>query len=483
MSLATRCNHCGTIFKVVQDQLKVSEGWVRCGRCNEVFNALPGLFDLEREPPPQRPATAPPRPEPEPEPEAPASEGGDSTWAPTAPAPIQTSADDFELDLELQVNALTPQSPPPPTPAMDDLLDTTDFELDTAVSLDAAAPESSPVLPPSAPSYAPEFLPSDLPVTDESDALDSRYLMPSATERRAPRRRKGGPDFADAEFPNDVLSSPKDEWMSDFGPSSMACVDEPVHIEPALAQATATTATPEAAQPPVPTSEALTATPEELPSAAFVPEQSLPPPRMRASRPGSRSRKPKAKTPEFMRRARRLAFWRHPGTRAALSLIALGLLLTLALQVAHQFRNVLAAHHPALRPYLVQWCQAMDCRLEPPLRIDSLQVESATLVRTNSEGPDTYRLVVVVHNRAPIGLAWPHVDLTLTDTNGAVVARRAFAPQDAQWLDTSDASAEPSAKPSATPEAAPGQRSTTLQWRLRAPDLKLAGYTAELFYP
>lgn len=49
MSLATRCTACGTVFRVVQDQLKVSEGWVRCGRCAEVFNALEGLFDLERE--------------------------------------------------------------------------------------------------------------------------------------------------------------------------------------------------------------------------------------------------------------------------------------------------------------------------------------------------------------------------------------------------------------------------------------------------
>ena len=49
MSLATRCTACGTVFRVVQDQLKVSEGWVRCGRCNEVFNALEGLFDLERD--------------------------------------------------------------------------------------------------------------------------------------------------------------------------------------------------------------------------------------------------------------------------------------------------------------------------------------------------------------------------------------------------------------------------------------------------
>src|SRR5688572_24142548 len=49
MSLATRCSVCQTVFRVVQDQLKVSEGWVRCGRCAKVFNAFEGLFDLERE--------------------------------------------------------------------------------------------------------------------------------------------------------------------------------------------------------------------------------------------------------------------------------------------------------------------------------------------------------------------------------------------------------------------------------------------------
>ena len=37
--LATRCSACGTVFRVVPDQLRVSEGWVRCGRCAEVFNA------------------------------------------------------------------------------------------------------------------------------------------------------------------------------------------------------------------------------------------------------------------------------------------------------------------------------------------------------------------------------------------------------------------------------------------------------------
>lgn len=39
MSLITRCPACQTMFKVVPDQLKVSEGWVRCGQCEEIFDA------------------------------------------------------------------------------------------------------------------------------------------------------------------------------------------------------------------------------------------------------------------------------------------------------------------------------------------------------------------------------------------------------------------------------------------------------------
>jgi len=45
MTLATRCPGCQTLFKVVPDQLRVSEGWVRCGRCAEVFNAAQHLVD------------------------------------------------------------------------------------------------------------------------------------------------------------------------------------------------------------------------------------------------------------------------------------------------------------------------------------------------------------------------------------------------------------------------------------------------------
>ena len=43
MSLITRCPACGTMFKVVADQLKISQGWVRCGHCAEVFDAAAQL--------------------------------------------------------------------------------------------------------------------------------------------------------------------------------------------------------------------------------------------------------------------------------------------------------------------------------------------------------------------------------------------------------------------------------------------------------
>lgn len=43
MSLITRCPACTTMFRVVPDQLRVSGGWVRCGHCQEVFDASANL--------------------------------------------------------------------------------------------------------------------------------------------------------------------------------------------------------------------------------------------------------------------------------------------------------------------------------------------------------------------------------------------------------------------------------------------------------
>ena len=62
MSQITRCPSCATSFKVVADQLRISEGWVRCGKCAEIFDAaahlqappsmLPGVSLTDVRPPP-----------------------------------------------------------------------------------------------------------------------------------------------------------------------------------------------------------------------------------------------------------------------------------------------------------------------------------------------------------------------------------------------------------------------------------------------
>ena len=59
MMLATRCPACRTTFKVVRDQLRLAEGWVRCGRCNEVFQAEEALTQWQPPSLPQGPAGQP----------------------------------------------------------------------------------------------------------------------------------------------------------------------------------------------------------------------------------------------------------------------------------------------------------------------------------------------------------------------------------------------------------------------------------------
>ena len=61
MALATQCPHCGTLFRVAADQLKLRGGIVRCGACQQVFDGNAGLVDLNTPPssPPSPPVAEP----------------------------------------------------------------------------------------------------------------------------------------------------------------------------------------------------------------------------------------------------------------------------------------------------------------------------------------------------------------------------------------------------------------------------------------
>ena len=96
MSQITCCPFCATKFKVVPDQLRISEGWVRCGQCKEIFDAAAHLQVLPL--PVAVPAPAP-------------------SVAPTlAVAPVQVPAF-LREPLPVSAPAPTPAPVPAPLPA------------------------------------------------------------------------------------------------------------------------------------------------------------------------------------------------------------------------------------------------------------------------------------------------------------------------------------------------------------------------------
>lgn len=387
MSLATRCSACGTAFRVVQEQLKVSEGWVRCGHCGEVFDALEGLFDLERDPATDWPATGL-------EPSAatvsdtatvaePVAAAGPDARPSGPPAQASTAAaQQGGNPARMAPTAIVDTMPSPP------LADPPAFFVDPGRPTPAA---ETP--PPADPAQNP-------------DPIDAQLFQ----SRRGERRRASAvqawdhdrPDFSDARYDSDLAAEP------DPDSAGTEAIDS-------------------------------TADPSLLESAAAH--------------------------PEFLRRAEHRARWERPRARAVLLGIALTAVLGLGLQIAHHFRDEVAARWTGAAPMLATWCGWVGCRLEAPRHIEQISVESTILARV--PGSDAFRLAVTLRNRAATPLATPSLDLTLTDAGGRLVIRKALAPLDLT---------------PPMPTLGPGAE-VVLQSLLETSDPRVIGYTVEIFYP
>lgn len=110
MSYTTRCPACGTMFKVVPDQLKISDGWVRCGHCADVFDAT--LYLEGDVTPAPAPVATPPVPTPSmptgPEPLAPShalNDDGEGDWL-LEPSPWRSEPDPAEAWTTAEFQAL-----------------------------------------------------------------------------------------------------------------------------------------------------------------------------------------------------------------------------------------------------------------------------------------------------------------------------------------------------------------------------------------
>jgi hypothetical protein len=187
------------------------------------------------------------------------------------------------------------------------------------------------------------------------------------------------------------------------------------------------------------------------------------------AQPGAR---PLEDEPEFVRQAQRRARWRSPAVRALLAALALLLLALLAAQAALFWRDTLAQRWPASRPWLQQLCRVTSgCTIAAPRDLDALVIDASAL----TPAPDGLQLSVLLRNRVDHAVAWPALELTLTDSQGRIQQRKVIEP--AQYLAPSQAGG------SALRAGIAAGQQVSLQLRLALSSTAPAGYKLVLFYP
>ena len=353
------------MFKVVADQLKIAQGWVRCGHCSTVFDASAHLV---------------------------ASETVD-----TAVSPVE------QVEPIKPIEPVEPVKPVKPVKPVEPVLDTgsideisTDFETRQAQqdALGQSDAEKSQGVPVSAAVPDEHSLPSETPIPDEVlvppealEASDAADFDPAAWKLAqqalaSPLLQQAAADAPPAQ-PSEA-ATPAAISLSELEPELDQSVDVDVDVdvensnlerEPALAL------------------------PE--PDAEIIPDVS------------------------FVRDAQRKAFWQRRLVRVMLALLLLVLSAGLALQWMLQNKDRLAVMEPRLAPVLQALCVPLGCELKLPRQVESLVIDSSTF---NKLGIDTYRLDFVIKNTGASLLQVPSLELTLTDSRDQAIVRRVLNP-------------------------------------------------------
>lgn len=170
----------------------------------------------------------------------------------------------------------------------------------------------------------------------------------------------------------------------------------------------------------------------------------------------------------FMRKARKSSRWHRPLVRAMLGLLCLVLALGLALQLLVQERDRIAAREPGLKPLVEEACRWLDCQVRPLREIDAVVIDSSAFTKVRG---DMYRLSVTLKNREMVELAMPSIELALTDSLDAPIARRVLRP------------AELGVPSGVIPAASETQSALVLAVKLNGNTERVAGYRLLAFYP
>ena len=103
------------------------------------------------------------------------------------------------------------------------------------------------------------------------------------------------------------------------------------------------------------------------------------------------------------------------------------LLLLIGLQSLYFLRNEIAIYYPDLKPYLVQACQQLSCSINLPKQIEYIIIDDSDM-QEDVDHPGLVRFSSTLINNGTHILAYPNLELTLTDTDEKPVLRRIFKP-------------------------------------------------------
>jgi hypothetical protein len=148
---------------------------------------------------------------------------------------------------------------------------------------------------------------------------------------------------------------------------------------------------------------------------------------------------------------------------------AVALSMLLALQAVVGWRDAIAARVPLVAPTLAGLLGPFGLQIRPPRELDALTIEGFGLQASGA--PNVLTLSAVLRNRSGHVVGYPAMELTLTDSAGALIVRKVIPPD----LYVGDA---------ATIEAGLAARSERpLRLALQHDGLQPTGFAVALFYP
>lgn len=152
------------------------------------------------------------------------------------------------------------------------------------------------------------------------------------------------------------------------------------------------------------------------------------------------------------------------------TLASLLLTLSLAGQLIFHFRSELAITLPNLRPTLETFASAFGKNIPLPRHPDQVSIETSDLQSDPTHG-NLLVLNATLRNRASFAQAYPHIEISLTDTQDDAIARRVFRPD--EYL--------PAKTPSKQPFA--GNADVAIRLWIEAKEITASGYRLYVFYP